>query len=179
MNLDIFYFLNNFSHQSEIFDKIVIFIAGPFSYFVILFAIIFLLFHHDVLPSKNPWKLFLLKYKEILLVFFSGIFAWVISRILKTLIQAPRPFEMFENVRPLFLHGGMDSFPSGHATFFGALAVSIFMSHKKVGYIFMLFAFMIGMARIISGIHFPVDILGGFIIGAITVLIIKKLRSLS
>ena len=175
MNLDIFYFLNNLSHSSDIFDKIVVFIAGPFSYVVIFLAIIFLLFHHEILPSKNPFKLFLLKWREIMLVFFSGISAWIIAQILKVIIEAPRPFEILFDVNPLFLHGGMDSFPSGHATFFMALAISIFISHKKIGYIFILFAILIGLARIIVGIHFPVDILGGFVIGLITVLFFKKL----
>ena len=57
------------------------------------------------------------------------------------------------------------SFPSGHASFFMALACAIFISHKKAGYLFMFFALLIGIARIIAGVHFPVDILGGFILG--------------
>lgn len=176
MNSNIFYFLNNLAHQSDIFDQIVIFIAGPFGYFVTLFAIIFLLFHHDVLPSKNPLKLFLLKWREIMIVFFAGCFAWIIAQILKVIIQAPRPFEILQNANPLFLHGSMDSFPSGHATFFGAIAIGIFLSHKKVGYIFIFFAILIGFARIISGIHFPVDILGGYVLGLLIVYIISKFK---
>jgi undecaprenyl-diphosphatase len=46
-----------------------------------------------------------------------------------------------------------------------ALAFSIFFLHKKAGYYFMFFALLIGLARIMAGVHFPADILGGFVLG--------------
>jgi membrane-associated phospholipid phosphatase len=104
------------------------------------------------------------KKKEILFVFFTGALAWVLANALKIFIHTDRPFIALSNVQALFSKTGF-SFPSGHATFFMALAVSIFFLHKKAGYIFMFFALLIGIARIIAGIHFPVDILGGFVLG--------------
>ncbi len=77
-------------------------------------------------------------------------------------------------MKPLFLHGGMDSFPSGHATLFSALAVAIYVVHKKVGYVFMFFALIIGLSRIVAGVHFPVDILAGFAIGTAISFTINK-----
>jgi undecaprenyl-diphosphatase len=65
------------------------------------------------------------------------------------------------------------SFPSGHATFFMALGFGIFFSHKKAGYVFIFFALLIGIARIIAGVHFPVDILSGFILGAIIAYLVR------
>jgi undecaprenyl-diphosphatase len=56
-----------------------------------------------------------------------------------------------------------------------ALAFALFFSHKKIGYIFMFFAFLIGIARIIAGAHFPVDILGGFILGILTAYLVRFL----
>jgi membrane-associated phospholipid phosphatase len=55
-----------------------------------------------------------------------------------------------------------------------ALAVSIFFSHKKMGYVFIALAFVIGFARIAGGVHFPVDILGGFILGALVAYLVKN-----
>jgi len=37
----------------------------------------------------------------------------------------------------------------------------------------MFFALLIGIARIIAGVHFPVDILGGFILGILTAYLVK------
>ena len=57
------------------------------------------------------------------------------------------------------------SFPSGHATFFSALATALYFYHKRLGLWFGLGAVIIGLARIISGIHYPADILTGFGLG--------------
>lgn len=181
LNNEIFFFFYNFAHQSNFFDGLFVFLAKSFPYFVILFSIIFLLFHHEVLSTKNNfrneeiWNSFRAlrqKWKEIVLVFFSGIFAWCLAHIIKILIQSQRPYLVLENVSPL-LNKTDYSFPSGHATFFMALAIAVFLSHKKVGYIFIFFAFLIGLARIITGVHFPIDILGGYILGALIAYLVR------
>jgi membrane-associated phospholipid phosphatase len=56
-----------------------------------------------------------------------------------------------------------------------ALAFAVFFSHKKAGYIFICFAFLIGLARITAGVHFPVDIFGGFVLGAMIACSVKFL----
>jgi undecaprenyl-diphosphatase len=156
MNDQIFFFFYNLAHQSQIFDAIVVFFAVYFPYLVVILIAIFFLFLH--------------KRKEMLLVFFSGALAYVLAYVLKFIFHTLRPFDALPQVHALIPESGY-AFPSGHATFFMALAVSIFFYHKKAGlpaqagYVFMFFAFLIGLARIIAGVHFPIDILGGFILG--------------
>ena len=41
----------------------------------------------------------------------------------------------------------------------------------------MFFALLIGLARIMAGVHFPIDILGGFIIGSLIAFLVKYLYS--
>lgn len=173
MNNAIFFFFYNLAHHSVITDKIIIFFAVYFPYLVIILAGIFILFHHEVFKADNPFQVFLQKKKEILLAFFAGILAYILASILKIFIHIPRPYDAFNTVHSLFPETGY-SFPSGHATFFMALAVSIFFYHKKVGYIFMFFALLIGIARIMGGVHFPIDILGGFILGAMVAFFMKN-----
>ncbi|MEI6581229.1 MAG: phosphatase PAP2 family protein [bacterium] len=165
LNNQIFFTLYNLSHKSVFFDWVVIFIGNILPYLTVLAVIIFLLFHHEIIPSENPFKIFRQKWKEIVLIFFSGSLAWLLSFLLKLIIHLPRPFVDFPQVVPLFRVVGYAP-PSGHATFYMALAFAIFFSHKKVGFIFMFIAFLIGIARVIAGVHFPVDILSGFILGA-------------
>ncbi|MFZ3011984.1 MAG: phosphatase PAP2 family protein [Minisyncoccia bacterium] len=152
MNNQIFFFFYNLAHRSEAFDKVVIFTADTLPYLVVVLAGSFLLFY------RKSWR-------ELFLVFGSSGVAYVFSKILKILIHVDRPFIEFSNVQSLFFENGF-AFPSTHAMFFATLAVSIFLLHKKVGVLFIFFAFLIGMARIIAGVHFPFDILGGFILGA-------------
>ncbi len=40
--------------------------------------------------------------------------------------------------------------------------------------IFIFFAFIIGLARIIAGVHFPIDILGGFLFGGLIAYFLKN-----
>lgn len=174
MNETIFYFFYNLSHQSEIFDQVIIFFAVYFPYVVIFLAGIFLVMHHEIFKADSTLRIFLQKKKELMKAFFSGGLAVFITLILKFLIAAPRPFLALPDIQALFPETGY-AFPSGHAAFFGALAFSIFFMHKKAGCIFMLFALLIDLARIAGGVHFPADILGGFIIGGAIAFLVKKL----
>ena len=180
-NNQIFLAFYSLAHKSFFFDKMVVFFAQTFPNIVILLSIIFLLYHHEVLPIKkgsdkigiwDSFKILKQKWKEIVLVFFSGVLAWSIATVLKMMFHTSRPYIAFENVVPL-LDKTDFSFPSGHATFFMALGVAIFLSHKKAGYYFIFFALIIGLARIIAGVHFPIDILGGFILGGIIAYLVR------
>ncbi len=165
MNDKIFFFFYDLAHKSVLFDKAAIFTAEILPYIVLLLAAVFLLFHHDVIPSKNPFRDLAEKRKEIFLFFVSVFSAWFLAYLLKYLARTPRPFEVFHQVMPLISESGY-AFPSGHATFFMALAVPIFLYHRKIGGVFIALAIFIGLARIVVGVHSPEDILGGFILGA-------------
>ena len=176
MNNQIFFFFYNFAHQSVFLDKVIVFFAQTFPYIVILLAGLFLVFHHDAMPKKESFrdlKAYLKKWKEIIFVFLASGIGWVLADILKMIFKTPRPFNAFQNVFSLMPETGF-AFPSQHAVFFSALAVSLFLCHKKIGYWFMFFALIIGITRIIAGVHFPVDILWGFILGTLTAIIVRK-----
>lgn len=106
---------------------------------------------------------------------FSSISAWTISLILKLIIGSSRPFVIFPDVRTLIEYGWNDSFPSGHAMFFSALATSLLFSYKKIGFLYMFFALLIGLARVIAGIHFPVDVIFGWIFGTVVAISVRYL----
>lgn len=170
INNSIFFSLYNLSHQSICFDEFISFVAHILPYIVVVGAFIFLLFHHEIIKSKNPFDELIKKWKEISIAFFSGAVAWGVATIIKLIVQAPRPYLVFPDIIPLLSKTDF-SFPSGHATFFMALGVAIYLSHKKVGIIFIILALLIGLARIIIGVHFPIDILFGFIFGAIVAIL--------
>ena len=163
MNIEIFNFLHNLSGRSEILDKVIVFIAEPFGYILIVIAYLFLLLHSE--NESSELKNILKKFREIIILSFSVFSAYIFSIIIKNIVNNPRPFLILNDVNELFIYGGYDSFPSGHATFFAALAAAIFVYHRKVGFLFGLFAVIIGFSRVIAGIHFPIDILAGFVLG--------------
>ncbi len=175
MNEKIFYFFYNFAHQSVILDKGIVFIAEIFPYIVLMLAGLFLLFHHDIFKAENPFQTALKKWKEFLPLAISVLLSFVLAQfILKPFFHTLRPFDLLNGVKALFFESGY-AFPSGHSMVFMALAFSIYFSHKKAGYVFMFLALLIGISRIVSGVHFPIDILGGFVFGATIAALIKLL----
>lgn len=164
MNIEIFNFLHSFAGRSDFFDKVIIFIAEPFGYILIFVAYLFLLFYTEN-KSDGGLKNILKKFREIIILSCSVLSAYIFSIIIKNIVNNPRPFLIIHDVNELFIYGGYDSFPSGHATFFSALAAAIFVYHRKTGFLFAFFALIISLSRVIAGIHFPIDILAGFILG--------------
>ena len=70
------------------------------------------------------------------------------------------------------------SFPSAHstnaATMFGSLAVNL---HRRwVTVIAIIIAVLTGLSRIVVGAHYPTDVLAGWLLGAISVLIVQVLQ---
>ncbi|NVN97384.1 phosphatase PAP2 family protein [Candidatus Nomurabacteria bacterium] len=172
MNNIIFLKIFSLAHQSSFLDSLIVFCAETFGYLMIAVAFIYLLFHMDgVFDYRKPFLQWRNKFKEIFLVFFTSVFAWGLAEVLKNFIISPRPFLYFQNLKPLFVHGGMDSFPSGHAMFFSALAMSLYFIHRRIGIIFIFVALIVGFARIASGVHFPIDIFIGYILGSVIALI--------
>jgi len=177
MNDQIFFKLYSLAHINYFLDRIIVFCADYLPYILILLVGIFILYKsYKVINQKNLFSVIRNSTRDLIFIFAPAVLGWVIADILKNIFASPRPFiEFKDQVTPLFTHGGMDSFPSGHATFYIILAFGIFSINKKLGYLMFFFALVIGLARIISGIHFPIDILSGYILGIIIFLIFNQI----
>lgn len=150
LDLVLFKFLHPLAGQFQLFDMAVIFLAKYLPYLLVM-AVIFFVLRHKV------WK-------EKILVFITVALSLILSRgilteVIRFFYDRPRPFEAL-NFTPLFLDSN-PSFPSGHAAFFFALAFAVFYFNRKWGSWFLIFAFVNSLARVISGVHWPSDILGG------------------
>jgi undecaprenyl-diphosphatase len=174
MNHAIFYFFYNLAHHSTFFDRLVFSIAQYSNPWGIILAglvlIIILITHKDWKGKKfSGWI------REVIIVGISVVSAYLVTLLLKILVHAPRPFMALSNIHPLVIETPYDSFPSGHATAFFALAVAMYMYDKKWGTVFFIIAILISLSRVISGVHFPIDILAGAIIGSTVAYIVHKL----
>ncbi len=92
MNDTIFFFFYNLAHQSEFFNKVIVFFAVYFIYVVIASALLFLVFHK--------------KWSEFIILCISGGLSWGLAKILKVLIHTSRPFDTFPQVQSLFIENG-------------------------------------------------------------------------
>lgn len=94
----------------------------------------------------------------------------IINLTLKGLVARPRPFVVNETIVPLV--GGVSpyrSFPSGHSggSFAAMLALSKWVP-KKIGIPAIILATMVALSRLYVGVHYPTDILGGFVVGLVS-----------
>lgn len=72
-------------------------------------------------------------------------------------------------IKPLIPHPVDNSFPSGHALFTAALLVGIirFFKNKILIILTVIIWLMTVSARVMAGVHYPGDIIGGFVVGGI------------
>ncbi|EKF84759.1 phosphatase PAP2 family protein [Methanobacterium formicicum] len=104
---------------------------------------------------------------------------------LKFIIAEPRPFLTLPNVDLLVYENGSYSFPSGHTASSFAAAVVIGLKYKfnfrgkSYGLIYPLLAFagVVGFSRIYVGVHYPLDVAFGALIGILSALIVLKLEN--
>jgi len=173
---DIFFWLYSWSLGSEELRFWLYVIAQEIDVYLVFLGVFFMVAHHHKRNSNKPEFISRDSLKEGIFTIFGILAAWGISYIMKITFMMPRPFIRFSSeILPLFPYGGFDSFPSGHATLFAALATALYIYHKKIGILFWIFTILISLARVISGVHFPIDILVGWILGTVTVIIVNKI----
>ncbi|TSC56690.1 MAG: Bacitracin transport permease protein BCRC [Parcubacteria group bacterium Greene0714_21] len=125
--------------------------------------------------------LWLRNFKKYLPLFWQAAAAAILSRgiiteAIRFFWHRSRPF-VEQNLTPLIDHSASASFPSGHASFYFAIGTVLYFYNKKAGMVFLLGATLIGIARVLAGLHWPSDIIGGAIIGiACGILVIQISR---
>lgn len=106
------------------------------------------------------------KFFQVLLVF---VLSTVLSLVLKYSIFRERPFVSFPDIEKLS-EAGNSSFPSGHTIEAFATALSVSMLFPKAIIIFSMFcwALLVAYSRMALGVHYPLDVLTGVVIGILT-----------
>ncbi|MBP9779337.1 phosphatase PAP2 family protein [Candidatus Gracilibacteria bacterium] len=132
---------------------------------VVLWCMIFLvgLWFYSIYKKETGYKYIALR------IFFTIILVFVFYLIINLGIPKwrPSPQEVAGSIGALIPHPIDNSFPSGHALFSGAFLVGLLRYYRK-GIILSLtivFANITVVSRVLGGVHYPGDILGGLIIG--------------
>lgn len=168
MNNQIFFFFYNLAHKSVFLDNVIIFLGYIFPILILLGVSIFVLIESDIFNKNDS---VLVRFKRLIYKFViicgPAIIAFLVGTLIKEIIHLDRSFVQYHEIKPLFNPSQKYSFPSSHATTFSALGLSMYFYNKKIGIFLLISALLIGLARVIAGVHFPIDILGGFLLGFI------------
>lgn len=142
-----------------------------FSALPIFIAIFYALFH---VITKHERRHHI---RHILIISITSVLSFLVAVILKNIIAHPRP----DLTQAIFMPNDIYSFPSGHATFMFGLAFAMHSFDKHAGKILFVLALITGIARVLAGVHYWYDIVGGFFVGAIVsyivLLLTKRIRS--
>ncbi|MCX5372857.1 phosphatase PAP2 family protein [Streptomyces sp. NBC_00015] len=93
-------------------------------------------------------------------------------------VERPRPFLDHEGLEVL-VSGKTDySFVSDHATLTMAMAVGLFVAHRRFGLVGIGIALLEGFCRIFMGVHYPTDVVGGFALGTAVALLLSPVASM-
>lgn len=101
-------------------------------------------------------------------IFLASTLAWLAARFVKSFNIRARPYEILENVNVLGIKDGQMGYPSGHMAVATALALVIGPRLGPNGRRLLYIAvFLVGISRVVIGMHAPLDILGGFGLGLV------------
>ncbi|CAM5533109.1 Phosphatase PAP2 family protein OS=Streptomyces alboniger OX=132473 GN=CP975_16545 PE=4 SV=1 [Streptomyces alboniger] len=89
-----------------------------------------------------------------------------------------------ERPRPAKDHSGLDvlvdgkndfSFVSDHATLAMAMGAALFVANRRFGIAGLVLAAFEGFCRVLMGVHYPTDVIGGFALGTAVALLLSPL----
>lgn len=95
-------------------------------------------------------------------------------RVLKKKIQRKRPYDFLEEVNTHGLFWDDFSFPSGHTTAVFAICMTLALNVPGHLKILMLVALIIGISRIYIGVHYPIDVVVGALIGIVSAILVHR-----
>ena len=110
-------------------------------------------------------KLKKFSWRTLGVIFLPAIVAYALAEVIKLALPLPRPFVELLFVPLIAVGDPLGSFPSSHAAFFAALCGGMYAKDRSLGVWFALAAIVIGVARVVAGVHWPVDVLFGLFIG--------------
>lgn len=137
-------------------------------YFIVLAALVIIAVWLKVsTPEKKRF---------IVLAIVGAIFSLVLAKIGSKLYNDPRPF-VAGHFTPYFSHAADNGFPSDHTLLASFLAFTTWRFSRKAGVTIFVIAILIGLSRVIAGVHHSVDIIGSIVFAFVGVWLASLLVS--
>jgi undecaprenyl-diphosphatase len=99
----------------------------------------------------------------------------VAARVIKPLVHRERPEASEKQIRLLVPHQGSFGFPSNHAANMFAAATFLTCTFPSIGLITIAAAIVVAYSRVYVGVHYPLDVFCGGLLGTIIALVIYRI----
>jgi len=156
VDLSLYHALNDFAYHHPWIGDIAKFFAND-----ALFVVIALLVAGWLAPTwivSEPLR------RGIAAAGFSALLALGAVQVINHLYDRARPFAHHAH-HLLISHGADASFPSDHASALFAVSFALLLRRRSTGWIALLIALMVSVARVMVGVHYPTDVAAGILIG--------------
>jgi len=154
-------------HYAWLDIAVIFFAQFAICFFPMIMVIIYFLSGRS---QKNKYQ------RALVLLLFSLILAEVLYLIIGLVYHRPRPFLSYPTIHPLVdVMSSTQSFPSNHTILVFVFSLAILGANQVVGIIFLCLSFLVGLSRIMAGVHYPSDILAAIIIAILSTWLIKKI----
>lgn len=104
-------------------------------------------------------------------------FASLAVFVINTVYFRPRPFAEHE-VSLLFYEPTDSSFPANSMAATFAIAAAVFGVNRRVGMVMYVVAAIYAFSRVYAGVHYPLDVTAGALIGIVVAWLVYRLRDL-
>ncbi len=174
MELDqkLFIWINSFAGKSSIVDNLASILCSD-HFFPVLLSLLLL----GLWFGSNNLKNRVIYQKCVFISFIGLTIANLNVALVNFIFFRDRPFNNHE-VTLLFYEPTDSSFPSNAIAATTALACGIWIANKRLGSISFGAVLIFGFIRIFSGIHYPIDILGGLLIGILSTVVARYIIKL-
>lgn len=168
MDYQLFILINRHAGQTPVLDAVArLLVSDQLLPTAIAFIVAGLWFAGHTAGQRQLYQ------RAVLQAAFSMLLANGLVKLINLVYFRPRPFAAHE-VNLLFYHPSDSSLPSNPATASFALAVAVWLTHRRAGAALLVLATIWSLARVYCGVHYPLDIVAGAVLGALAAYLIVR-----
>ncbi len=153
-DLKIFGAFNGLAGKNRFFDAIVIFFARYYTVIMPIGLFFYILETHAHLSFRQ------LIYSQLIVLFVAR---GVVVETIRLFYRRTRPFQDHK-VTQLIKKYIEASFPSGHAITLISMGLALGYFDPGLGWFMVLSGVVVGLARLVAGVHYPLDVLAGIVL---------------